>query len=75
MSRCPSLFDEHRLVGVEIELTLESYLALLQGVGAILLRRMAGPCSRLIPGREDREFLRLSISDPRTLTLHLIYLS
>jgi len=54
VGRCPGLVDEDQLVGIEIELTLEPFLALLQDVGAILLCRMAGLFLRVIPWRAKK---------------------
>ena len=48
---CPGLIDEDELLGIEIELTVEPFLAPLQDVGAILLGRVRCLLLRVIPRR------------------------
>ena len=51
---CPGLVDEDQLVRVEIELALEPFLATLQDVGRILLRRLACLFLRVMPRRTKK---------------------
>lgn len=63
--RCPGLIDEDELLGIEIELTVEPFLAPLQDVGAVLLGRVRGLFLRVIPRRaKNRHIVPSATSVP-----------
>ncbi len=63
--RCPGLIDEDELLGIEIELAIEPFLAPLQDVGAILLGRVRCLFLRVIPRRaKNRHIVPSATSVP-----------
>lgn len=54
VGRGPGFVDEDQRVGIEVELSLEPFLATLQDVGAVLLARVAGLFLRVIPCRAKK---------------------
>jgi hypothetical protein len=66
----PGFVDEDQCVGIEVELSLEPCLAMLQDVGAVLLGRVAGLFLRVIPCRaKKRQSVAMLTLTPRIASI------